>query len=198
MGVIFLHSNHSNVLVEREGFAFFSDIEYENIPVLCSHCKKIGHEVQDCKFLKKITANTNPKGQTTYVPKVTNVIPSAPVIIKATEVNIESDRRDLNTSKRVDIAADTKQMLVDTRLGEHNPLNFVSQLSEDSDTQLSNFIEATPDKVGTLLVANNADASFLKNSWGNIEEIDKRNSRGEGAFKTKATLHYKVPSRPEA
>ncbi|XP_058762536.1 uncharacterized protein LOC131635916 [Vicia villosa] len=42
--------NH-NVLVEREGFAFFSDIEYENLPALCSHCRKTGHIVQECKML---------------------------------------------------------------------------------------------------------------------------------------------------
>ncbi|XP_058785672.1 uncharacterized protein LOC131660437 [Vicia villosa] len=176
-----------NVFVEREGFTFFSDIEYKNIPVLCSHCKKTGHEVQDCKFRRKITANTNPKGKTTYVPKVSNVIPPSLVIIEDAEVIIESDKRDLNTSKGVDIEADIEQIL----------------LSEDSDTQLSNFVEATPDRAAIILDTNAADASFLKNSWGNLEEIDKGNSRGEWAFinavsqlkkkqstKKKETLHY--------
>jgi hypothetical protein len=37
------------VLVERQGYAFFVDLEYENIPDFCTHCKKIGHHVGICK-----------------------------------------------------------------------------------------------------------------------------------------------------
>ncbi|GAU16831.1 hypothetical protein TSUD_367780 [Trifolium subterraneum] len=37
------------ILVERKGFAFFVDIEYENLPDFCDHCKFIGHRVEICK-----------------------------------------------------------------------------------------------------------------------------------------------------
>lgn len=37
------------ILVERIGFAFFVDIEYEKIPELCSCCSCIGHSVNVCK-----------------------------------------------------------------------------------------------------------------------------------------------------
>lgn len=57
-----------NVLVERECFAFFSDIEYENLPDFCSHCKKTSHDVQHCKLLKKPTVQQSPKTKVTYVP----------------------------------------------------------------------------------------------------------------------------------
>ncbi|GAU10068.1 hypothetical protein TSUD_423760, partial [Trifolium subterraneum] len=39
------------VLVERKGFAFFVELEYENLPQFCSHCKVIGHHVGFCKKL---------------------------------------------------------------------------------------------------------------------------------------------------
>ncbi|MCH93483.1 hypothetical protein A2U01_0014435, partial [Trifolium medium] len=42
------------VLVERKGFAFFVDLEYENLPEFCSNCKIIGHHVGICKKLMPI------------------------------------------------------------------------------------------------------------------------------------------------
>jgi hypothetical protein len=41
------------VLVERKGFAFFIDIEYENVPDFCSECQIIGHHVDSCKRWNK-------------------------------------------------------------------------------------------------------------------------------------------------
>lgn len=41
------------VLVERKGYAFFVDLDYENIPDFCDYCKKIGHHVSACKNLHK-------------------------------------------------------------------------------------------------------------------------------------------------
>jgi len=34
----------SQILVERSGFAFIVDFEYEKFPFFCSHCKMIGHD----------------------------------------------------------------------------------------------------------------------------------------------------------
>lgn len=41
------------VLVERKDYAFFVDLEYENLPEFCSHCLKIGHHIDECRFLAK-------------------------------------------------------------------------------------------------------------------------------------------------
>jgi hypothetical protein len=38
-----------NVLVERKGFAFFVDFEYENLPYFCDKCLIIGHDKSHCK-----------------------------------------------------------------------------------------------------------------------------------------------------
>ncbi|WJX72961.1 hypothetical protein P8452_56792 [Trifolium repens] len=37
------------ILVERKGFAFFVDVEYENLPPFCDHYKVIGHNFDNCK-----------------------------------------------------------------------------------------------------------------------------------------------------
>ncbi|MCH96808.1 defensin-like protein, partial [Trifolium medium] len=37
------------VLIERIGFAFFVDIDYENMPQYCSSCNFIGHDQSQCK-----------------------------------------------------------------------------------------------------------------------------------------------------
>jgi hypothetical protein len=41
------------LLVERKGFAFFVDLEYEHILEFCSDCKIIGHNVDNCYRWKK-------------------------------------------------------------------------------------------------------------------------------------------------
>jgi hypothetical protein len=49
------------VLVERKGYAFFVDLEYENIPPYCVHCKMIGHHVDICKKLHPVDIEKNDK-----------------------------------------------------------------------------------------------------------------------------------------
>ncbi|GAU37905.1 hypothetical protein TSUD_163420 [Trifolium subterraneum] len=68
------------VLGERKGFAFFVDLDYENLPHFCSHCKVIGHHVGICKKLnyveedkteKEVRDTKRPLKETrkTFVPK---------------------------------------------------------------------------------------------------------------------------------
>ncbi|MCH83819.1 hypothetical protein A2U01_0004645 [Trifolium medium] len=52
------------VLVERIGFAFFVELDYDNLPAFCSNCRIIGHHVEVCKKInsKDETATvTDPK-----------------------------------------------------------------------------------------------------------------------------------------
>jgi hypothetical protein len=37
------------ILVERKGYAFYVDLEYENVPEYCTYCRTIGHHVDFCK-----------------------------------------------------------------------------------------------------------------------------------------------------
>lgn len=77
---------HDQILVEREGFAFFVGIEIERMPLFCSHCTVIGHSVDQCKFTKKNVAHSNQepptnqvailgrRGAMKYVPKQKEVV----------------------------------------------------------------------------------------------------------------------------
>jgi hypothetical protein len=61
------------VLVERKDFAFFVDIEYENLPDFCTYCNSIGHHVDICKRKKDSLPIAPPKRAIpdpakTYVP----------------------------------------------------------------------------------------------------------------------------------
>ncbi|XP_019435946.1 PREDICTED: uncharacterized protein LOC109342412 [Lupinus angustifolius] len=48
------------ILVEREGFAFFVGIEYENLPGICTGCNAIGHTVSQCRKIGKKPVNEEP------------------------------------------------------------------------------------------------------------------------------------------
>jgi hypothetical protein len=41
------------VLVERKCFAFFVELEYENVPDFCNNCHVIGHHVDNCRRWNK-------------------------------------------------------------------------------------------------------------------------------------------------
>jgi hypothetical protein len=41
------------VLVERKGFAFFVELEYENVPAFCNVCQVIRHHVDNCRRWNK-------------------------------------------------------------------------------------------------------------------------------------------------
>jgi len=41
------------VLVERKGYAFFVEFEYENLPEFCHYCKIVGHNIAVCRKMKK-------------------------------------------------------------------------------------------------------------------------------------------------
>ncbi|KAF1880119.1 hypothetical protein Lal_00022248 [Lupinus albus] len=48
------------ILVEREGFAFFVSIKYEKLPEFCKGCQTIGHLVTNCrKNVKKYSTDEN-------------------------------------------------------------------------------------------------------------------------------------------
>lgn len=42
---------YDEVLVERDGFAFMVEIQYERRPLFCHHCYSIGHNITTCRWL---------------------------------------------------------------------------------------------------------------------------------------------------
>ncbi|WJX89597.1 hypothetical protein P8452_71581 [Trifolium repens] len=66
------------VLVERKGFAFFIEIDYENVPDFCNECQIIGHHIDNCRrwnqveevrLAKDVAVKKKPVGESkkTYV-----------------------------------------------------------------------------------------------------------------------------------
>ncbi|MCH82982.1 hypothetical protein A2U01_0003796 [Trifolium medium] len=51
----------NKVLVERKGFAFFVDLDYENLPNFCTHCKIVGHYLEICKKTQGTEQEQHPK-----------------------------------------------------------------------------------------------------------------------------------------
>ncbi|XP_058746266.1 uncharacterized protein LOC131619153 [Vicia villosa] len=180
---------HHNVLVEREGFAFFSDIEYENIPALCSHCKKTGHEVQDCKFLRKSNSNQISKAKVSVVPKTSGNLIIDPEIPVPGDASIAAKSKEGISDNTVvaDGVEDPQIRILDPVINNssleivvadpvhQNSSNFVSQVPVDSESQVSSFVDATQKRLG---LDKEVDADFLQDSWGNLENQEK----GEGAF----------------
>jgi hypothetical protein len=42
---------YDEILVEREGFAFKVEVQYERRPLFCHQCYSIGHNVSTCRWL---------------------------------------------------------------------------------------------------------------------------------------------------
>lgn len=57
---------HDRILVERNGFDFYVDVEYENF---CNSCQIFGHSVKNCKFQTPKASTSVPKNKTHYVAK---------------------------------------------------------------------------------------------------------------------------------
>lgn len=129
--------NH-NVLVEHEGFSFLSDIKYENLQDFWTHCRKIGHNVQACK-LRKTNTQPIPKPKTTFVQNSS----SKPLEDVVAQCLNGSQRREQSPHRNAILEIEQTMHIVDSSLVPLNPLNFVSHPLEDSESQLSLFVEST-------------------------------------------------------
>ncbi|GAU13228.1 hypothetical protein TSUD_245980 [Trifolium subterraneum] len=98
------------VSVERKGFAFFVDIEYENLPDYCTFCNCVGHHFENCKrrkdgaqkdFSKKpvpqptkqyVPVQTKEKGKTTEVFELDGGTPLVYDQVNHDQLRREADR----------------------------------------------------------------------------------------------------------
>lgn len=79
----------NQVLVERDSFAFFVGIQYENLPMFCDLCKTIGHVAADCKKTRKIF-NDVPEDQ----HKRKHPVKPKQVYVQKSPVAQETDKED--------------------------------------------------------------------------------------------------------
>ena len=62
---------YDEILVERDGFAFKVEVQYERRPLFCHHCYSIGHNVTTCRWLHPQAAKEkNDRGKQPIVAEV--------------------------------------------------------------------------------------------------------------------------------
>jgi hypothetical protein len=65
---------YDEVLVERDGFAFMVEVQYERRPLFCHHCYSIGHNITTCRWLnpqaakEKVDRGKQPAKETVVAP----------------------------------------------------------------------------------------------------------------------------------
>jgi len=74
----------NSVLVEREEFSFLVEVQYERHSLFCSHCKNLGHSIQQCRKLN-VRNDKEPVDQSKRLgfkqaPKFKNMTHSADLI----------------------------------------------------------------------------------------------------------------------
>lgn len=70
---------HDEILVERDGFAFMVEVQYERRPLFCNHCHSIGHDVTNCRWL--IPKSSKAKGDRGKQP-AKDIVAAAPKILQ--------------------------------------------------------------------------------------------------------------------
>jgi len=51
------------ITVEREGYAFNVEVDYEWLPEFCTHCQTIGHDISSCRWLYPLKDSIVHKGK---------------------------------------------------------------------------------------------------------------------------------------
>jgi hypothetical protein len=190
------------VLVERKDFAFFVDLEYENMPDFCDNCMVIGHHRSYCKK-HPVIVNTAENSDKNKPTKKTFVVVKNPKPKQGT-VEIEN----VPVKNVIDVPAVTdKPSAADTTIPILNsspvqtptpPVSVGQQVAlENNDGFInvedspeindsisdSDFVDATQDdEVGqrspVISSSNNIpvmvqnDINFLKNSWANMADLE--------------------------
>jgi hypothetical protein len=188
------------VLVERTGFAFFVDVEYENLPDFCDHCNIIGHKFDNCKKRKESAPKDNPVKKNTapakhFVPVLNKEKPIEVVNLEGVTPNNYSQVRhveerlaaDTLLENEINKAAEADALIVVNTQSEHeipekdSPQKVASKVVPGSSDTDSDYVESTQfieegienivvNEQVPLLVQN--DIAFLKESWANLAELE--------------------------
>lgn len=149
---------HDQILVEREGFAFFVRLEYEKLPPFCSHCQYIGHSIDVCKKQK---GNVKGYNSRTLVQKDKSVLE----LKKSTAVYVPKQKSDAAVIDQVNVDEGTsgKKDAIDMD-NIDNPIRN-SSVIEIQDILISNKIGEPSRKINPLL-------GFVNNEMENDDQID--------------------------
>lgn len=156
------------VLVERIGYAFFVDFEYEKLPDFCTKCNIIGHDDRNCRKLNGIEEGKKEKNkeniegrnrregkepvkENAWVKKniVENTDKEVVNVEKENEVNLVENGEKNNTD-----VVENDEQLADNRVQLNHETNGSKEINEseinaeignndDTDSQASEFVDAT-------------------------------------------------------
>jgi len=170
------------VLVERKGFAFFVDFEYENLPEYCTHCNCTGHSVDKCKRLNEIKGKKpvvqQVKLRPVYVPKA-KVPESIPVISSSKTRSKDDLELENEINEAISKEADAHNL---AEQGRTVNTEVVAEEEDILSSDGSEFVEATQQNFESdssskasdsqMVPAVHRDIDFLKKSWANLAEMD--------------------------
>lgn len=165
------------ILVERKGFAFFVDIEYETLPDFCTHCQIIGHHIDVCKRLKNHDANQDPhkiQGKAKVRQEWATKQPEVVNVVNAAANTPERNKDDVDLENEINQAIDA-----DTTPKE--AFNNVQQVSRDTtefvDDTLSHNNQAvdgdSEESIHTKQNIAQQDINFLKESWAHLAGLEE-------------------------
>jgi len=211
------------VLVERKGYAFFVELEYENVPEFCVFCKTVGHSVSVCRKASKGSNDGNhqdsnkgepndkvnkdkvpfEKRNGVWMEKEKLVIDldnensdkQASQHAAGAQENVEASQLAAGAQENVESMKEGTQKTQQLEMDENNNNSPVAALnrhegtfsdgeeSEDS-SQASEFVDATqlnndveeeqdPSQEQDPNLRSEKDIQFLKQSWGNLAEVDE-------------------------
>ena len=192
------------VLVERKGYAFFVDLEYENLPDFCAYCKIPGHHIDICK--KRNMGNTN-KAQKEKNKKKDHVVVRkhyVPVVRGNNEGFVDTsnaqakgqtrNEEDLQLEKEINEELQATQDEHATQQASSNKsIPETSDLNDDAHSSSGSlFVDATqeieraedksPTEKETTPEAILKDMNFLKESWANLEDAHNTDDEDEEAM----------------
>jgi len=184
------------VLVERTGFAFFVDLDYDNLPHYCNFCSCIGHQQSNCKRANPELVgkenNRYPKksneGRKEYVVTKDNRMNAdiEPVILADTNKSPEhNEQHNMMENVNNDIENPTPGRMIQGNSADQNVLE---ESSDELESVASEFVEdtqqivsprphqhksTTPDHSPSnsptpVRVAR--DMAFLQQSWANLAD----------------------------
>ncbi|KAK2400289.1 hypothetical protein QL285_050002 [Trifolium repens] len=166
------------VLVERKGFAFYVEMDYENLPQFCSNCKIIGHHVGVCKklnfgmddkFEKEVREKNKPMKEVHKVYVQSKDGKTGQKLVNEV-INVESDKvaAPINTSKSVEM--NSKKNEAYNVLDASSSLKNEAHKSHKSQKSMShNRFVVLDETIGVDL--NNANIQTSQNSSDGVVNI---------------------------
>jgi hypothetical protein len=161
------------LLVERKGFAFFVDLEYEHIPVFCDGGKVIGHNFENCKRWNKEENMRNENNH--FVKKSTPVEPKQIYVpTKDGRINQSNPNDVVNPEKEIINVEDThsKSPQVNLDCGNSNNNGSSSKISQNILVDNRQLEETVLCPVSPRSLLREQDKQ-LEKDLNNVEEVDE-------------------------